>query len=324
MNDITEIHEVSGRRFLLRVETSADHRDYRKYEELRNNIWAEPLDHLSGTRNMFCENYFNLGSCLYIGCFVEEPGRGFPLDGDHLVGFAFGFVGVKDKTIGFRSSDNYFFYAQFTGVREPFRAYGLGIAQKDFQRKVLLEVFGIKAVTCTYDPLTGVNAYRNIHHYGMDVAEYHESYYGDFGGRLNRRDVPCDRFYVVWDLEKKIRRPERILSGLLNADHLAVESEQRLISAKTGPLTAPVVKSLRTGLAAKVLLVEIPYDFYALLKETDVEDPQVRRIPLDWRNSTRTALRELFDRGYKVEDFRSMRDGNRMRDFYILTERESG
>jgi len=323
MKEYNVIHKASGRRFLLRVETSADHRDYRKYEKLRNEIWDEPQDHLSGTRNMFCENYFNLGSCLYLGCFVEEPGLEFPQDEDHLVGFTFGFVGVKDKTIGYRSTDNFFFYAQFTGVREPFQAYGLGVALKDFQRKILLEVFGIKTVTCTYDPLTGVNAYRNIHHYGMDVLEYHEAYYGDFGGRLNRKDVPCDRFYVVWDLEKKVQHPERNLSRLLDAGHLVVGSEPLRIPAKTGPLTVPVAKILRSDLDEEVLLVEIPYDFYSLLKATDVQDPEIRKIPMDWRNRTRTALRSLLVRGYKVEDFRSMRDGTRMRDFYILTGRGS-
>jgi len=323
MKENTIIHEFRGRRFLLRVETSADHRDYRKYEALRNEIWAEPQDHLSGSRNMFCENYFNLGSSLYIGCFVENAGGDFSTDGDHLVGFAFGFVGVKDKAIGFRSRDNFYFYAQFTGVKDSFRSFGLGVALKDFQRKILLEIFGVKSVTCTYDPLTGINAYRNIHHYGMDVLAYHEAYYGDFGGRLNRKDVPCDRFYVVWDLEKEVLRPERDLPGMMAAGQLAVGSEPHQISTAAGPRTVPVVRTCHPDPDAKALLVEIPYDFYALLKVTDVQDSRIRKIPLDWRNCTRAVLRDLIGRGYRVEDFRSMKDGGRVRDFYILTGRGS-
>ena len=62
---------VRDKRFLLRVETSRDPEDYRIYEDLRNEIWDFPDDHLAGTRNMMCENVFHEGGSLFIGAFVE-------------------------------------------------------------------------------------------------------------------------------------------------------------------------------------------------------------------------------------------------------------
>jgi hypothetical protein len=38
-------------------------------------------------------------------------------------------------------------------------------------------------------------------------------------------------------------------------------------------------------------LVEIPYDYYRMLQETDVIDPEDRSIPLQGRKQTRQALR---------------------------------
>jgi len=72
------------------------------------------------------------------------------------------------------------------------------------------------------------------------------------------------------------------------------------------------VKSLK-----KYLLTEIPYDFYGMIHETDGSDEKVRNIPLDWRMRTRKAFKELFKVGYKIIDFRSHRDRNRIRNFYI-------
>ena len=85
------------------------------------------------------------------------------------------------------------------GVRQDFQLYGLGILIKQFQKEKLMEILGIYTVTNTFDPLTGINAYRNIHHFGMDVVEYRDAFYEDFFGLLNRVDIPCDRFLIFWE-----------------------------------------------------------------------------------------------------------------------------
>lgn len=193
---LNEVRIVRGREYLFRVETLDRPADYLKYERLRNAIWGFPEDALPGTRNMMSENYFHDGSSLYTGVFVGDGRGGFPLEEDHLVGFGYGFVGARDRSRGFRDAGNLWFYSQYAGVRPGHERCGLGIPIKEFQRKILLEVFGIGAVVCTYDPLTGVNARRNIHHFGMDILEYREDTYGAFGGRLNRTDIPSDRFFA--------------------------------------------------------------------------------------------------------------------------------
>jgi len=293
---------VRDRRFLLRVETSEEPGDYRKYEDLREEIWRFAEDHMSSARNMMCENVIHEGASLFIGAFAESPGGGFAADASGLVGFCYGFVGVADKEIGFRDVANLRFYSQFAGVRKPFQSYGLGILLKEFQRETVLGLMGVSTIICTYDPLTGVNANRNVHHFGMDVLEYRVDKYGEYGGLLNRADVPTDRFLMSWDLKRTGGRPARDPDAFRNAPQ-TVRAGTRRVAGKSGALELEVVEGIDPGAAGDVLLVRIPLDFYRMLQETDVEAEEVRRIPVDWRLATRDVLRALFGRGYRVVDF---------------------
>jgi predicted GNAT superfamily acetyltransferase len=294
---------VRDKRFLLRVETSHEPADYEKYDDLREAIWGYPEDHMSSTRNMMCENVFHEGGSLFLGAFVEAEAGGFKADVGHLVGFCYGFVGVRDKAVGFRDPKNLRFYAQYTGVREAFRSYGLGVLLKDFQREMVLGLLGVSTIICTYDPLTGGNAYRNVHHFGMDVLEYRVATYGEYGGLLNRLDVPTDRFLMSWDLERTEERPAYDLEAALAAPQ-TIRTARRRVAGKTSEIELEVVAGTDGAVAGDVLLVPIPLDFYVMLLETDVTDPEVRRIPVDWRMATRAVFQALLARGYRVVDFR--------------------
>jgi predicted GNAT superfamily acetyltransferase len=318
MKGLEKVLEIKGKKFLFRVEESGDHRDYLKYEELRNEVWAEPSDNMAGSRNMKCENFLHEGSSLFIGVFTEADEGGFKRKKEHLVGFCYGFVGIKDKDIAYRNPDNLQFYSQYTCVRKDFESLGLGVRIKEFQKEILVQIFGIHTVTCTYDPLTGINAFRNIHYFGMDVLDYREAYYGRFGGLLNRLDIPCDRFFVTWDLKKKVRRPEYDLNSLIESGCLAVEAEMTAVRGRSEPLELETVKNVNLDLDSEFLLIEIPVDFYRMLRETDVEDEDVRNIPLQWREKTREAFKTFLQRGYRIVDFRKVKRDNRVRDFYIL------
>jgi len=306
MKGLEKVVAAKGRRFLLKVETSEDARDYAKYEALREEIWAFPEDHLPGTRNLMCENFLHDGSALFIGVYSEQPDGRLSADPESFVAFSYGFVGLKDKTIGFRRPDNLQFYSQYTGVKEAFRRYGLGVLIKEFQREKVLDLFGITTITCTYDPLTGVNAWRNIHYFQMEVVEYRVSTYGEYGGLLNRLDVPSDRFYMRWDLTKKTGPREGAMKSSPDEAASLVRVEEKTVEGRTGPIRLELASSLDlTPLkeAPECLFVRIPRDFYAMLQETDVEAEPVRRIPLDWRLRTREAFQALFERGYRVVDF---------------------
>lgn len=298
MSDLERTVTSKSRRFLLRVETSHEASDYGKYEDIRDEIWGFPDDHLAGTRNMMCENFLAEGSSLFIGAFAEAPG-GNPAPGP-LVGFCYGFVGTVDKTIGFRDPGNLRFYSQFAGVRREFQSFGLGILMKEFQRDVILGRFGLDTVICTFDPLTGVNAHRNIHHFGMEVVEYRTATYGEYGGLLNRTDVPSDRFLMSWDLRKTAARSA---GPPVEACGRVMRVETRRVAGRTSPLSLEVVRDADLDLDGDRLLVRVPRDFYLMLQETDVDDPDVRRIPIDWRHHTRRVFLGFFDRGYRVIDF---------------------
>ena len=319
MKDLEKTVAVRDRRFLLRVATSHVSEDYRMYEDLRNEIWDFPEDRLSGTRNMMCENVFHEGGSLFIGAFVEAPGGGFVADGSNLVGFCYGFVGVRDKDVGFRDRANLRFYSQYAAVRPAFQSYGLGILLKEFQREAVLGILGVSTVICTYDPLTGVNAYRNVHHFGMDVLEYRVATYGEYGGLLNRLDVPTDRFLMSWDLERKTGRGEPLydLEAALAAPQ-PIRAGIRRVTGKSSELDLEVVERTDGNAGGDVLLVRVPLDFYRMLQETDVAGADVRRIPVDWRLATREVFQGLFARGYRVVDFRKAK-GSASGNHYVLS-----
>jgi len=323
MIKLEKIQKIKDKRFLFKVEISENPEDYKKYEELRYEVWGDPEDNLPGKRNMNNENFFNLGSCLFIGVYCEDENCRLREDPTHFIGFSYGFVTVKDKEVAFRRADNIIFYSLYTAVKKDFRNYGLGILIKEFQREIVLEVFGIQAITCTYDPLTGTNAYRNIHHFGMEVLEYKKALYKDFAGNLNRLDIPCDRFYVFWDLKKKAEKPNYDLDFLIKSENLAVSSDVIDIKGRTRPLALEVVKKINLGLDNDFLLIEIPYDFYLMLQETVVPQKEIRNIPLQWRMATRKAFETYLKRGYKIVDFRWYIIGDRKRDFYVLKKKLS-
>lgn len=302
MRPLEKTVTVRDRTFLLRVETSATPSDYTMYEDLREEVWGFPDDHLSSARNMMCENVFQEGGSLFIGAFTEAEEGGFRPEAEYLVGFVYGFVGVRDKEVGYRDPKNLRFYAQFAGVRKAFQSYGLGILLKEYQREMVLDLLGVPTIICTYDPLTGVNANRNVHHFGMNVLEYRVAVYGEYGGLLNRPDVPTDRFFMSWDLERTGGRPAYDLDAALAAPP-PIRSELRRVAGKTMDLELEVVAATDAAVEADPLLVRIPRDFYLMLQETDVADTEIRRIPVDWRMATRLVFLALFGRGYKVIDF---------------------
>jgi predicted GNAT superfamily acetyltransferase len=318
MKGLEKVREIKGKKYLLRVESSENHRDYLKYEELRNEVWKEPKDNMSGSRNMMCENFLHEGSSLFIGVFKEVEGGRFKPDKEHLVGFSYGFVGIRDKKIAYRKPENLQLYSQYTCVRPDFEHLGMGVMIKEFQKEILLNVFGINTVICTFDPLTGINAYRNIHHFGMDVLGYREAFYGDFGGRLNRLDVPCDRFLVTWDLKEERVKPEYDLNALVDSGWMAVRAEKKSVEGQSGQVELEVTGEINLDLDNEFLLIEIPVDFYTMLRETDVTDDRVRRIPLEWRMKTRQVFQALFERNFKIVDFRKIVKNEQVRDFYIL------
>ncbi len=123
---------------------------------------------------------------------------------------------------------------------------------------------------------------------------------------------------MLWDLKKKPQRPAYDLEFLLNKKQVVTEVAYAEIQGKSGPLELEVIKDIDISLDQDFLLVEIPFDFYKMLRETDVEDRRVRKIPLEWRVKTRQVFQDLVRRGYKIIDFQQTEMNKRKKDFYIL------
>ncbi len=317
MKNPEKIVSLKGKNFLLRVETSSEADDYEKYEMMRNEIWGFPEDYLPGPRNLMCENFLHDGSALFLAAYSEAPGGNLSADPALFVGFSYGFVGLKNKERGFGDPANLQFYSQYTGVKESVRKFGLGLALKEFQRETVLGLFGIATITCTYDPLTGVNARRNIHHFGMDVLEYKVSTYGEYGGLLNRLDVPSDRFFMAWDLRRMPGQRPVYREDNLDPQSLIIGADIAEVEGRSGRQTLELVRPARLDLENDILLFRIPRDFYLMLRETEVEIPSVRKIPIAWRLETRRAFQTYLERGYRVVDFFTTRE-DLNRNFYVL------
>ncbi len=321
MPALEAVHELKGRRFLLTVETSDSGEDYLKYERMRMDIWDDPADHLAGARNLVSENFLFDGGSLFVAVYEEDKTGNFTRSPEHLAAFAYGYVGVKDKAVAFRDPENLVFYSQYAAVRPDLRAGGLGVRLKEFQGEQVKERLGVRIIYCTFDPLAGVNAYRNIHILGMEVLAYKDAYYEGFSGRLNRLDVPSDRFQVSWDLDDPSpgSRGEIDLQGLLRSGAGLVHTESMRVRGKSGELDLRVAEALQLDTDQDHVLIEIPYDFYPMLRETDVSDTRIRQIPISWRNLTRRAFHDRFAAGYRVVDFQYLEAGGEKRDFYVLS-----
>jgi predicted GNAT superfamily acetyltransferase len=153
----------------------------------------------------------------------------------------------------------------------------------------------------------------------MEVVKYLGDCYADFTGKLNRLDVPADRFFVSWDLNEEPRRPQYDIEDLLDSGFSVIQTEVQKANGRTGPIELEVATAVDLSLDNKLLLVEIPFDFYTMLQETDVSDSPVREIPVVWRYKTREAFQNLLGGGYKIVDFRYIHQGERKRDFYVLS-----
>jgi predicted GNAT superfamily acetyltransferase len=151
----------------------------------------------------------------------------------------------------------------------------------------------------------------------MDVVEYRPATYGEFGGLLNRTDVPTDRFFMSWDLRRAVRHDVLPLDDLLASGAGLVVAGDEAVRGRSGPVEMEKIREIEPEGGREIVLVRIPTDFYAMLRETDVDDPEVRRIPVEWRAHTRTAFQNLLAKGYRVADF-GLAGRPRLSPFYIL------
>jgi predicted GNAT superfamily acetyltransferase len=135
----------------------------------------------------------------------ETGGQAFgAYDGDRLVGYTLGFVGLHDGTI--------FIHSHHTGVHHDYRNRSVGRKLKLFQRDDAL-ARDIRLIRWTYDPLELRNAHFNLNRLGGIARVYKPNLYGITTSPLHR-GLATDRLVIEWNLTSK--RVVAAINNLVN------------------------------------------------------------------------------------------------------------
>ena len=203
-------------------------------------------------------------------------------DGNKLIGFVFGFLGVHiDRRIKLCS--------QTLGVLPEYRNKGVAASLKWAQRQRVL-ANGFDLITWTYDPLEAPNARLNLRTLGGIAHVYRRNIYGENFGALGT-GLPSDRFVVEWWI--KGDRVERRITGIvLRPAGVGSPIANRCF----GSSIDRHVEAIDLDLDAPLIRIEIPNDLQSIKRMN-------MPLAMDWRMKTRELFEAYFARGYEAIDF---------------------
>jgi predicted GNAT superfamily acetyltransferase len=242
----------------VEVRLARSHAEFAACEALSRDIWGAAERNVV-PRELLLTMQLNGG--LVHGAFLPD-GR--------LVGFCFGFAGLRDGQLRLCSHQ--------LGVVPELRGAGVGIELKQAQRRDALRL-GYPLVSWTFDPLEARNAYINLHRLGCIARLYDRNHYGQMEDELNR-GLPSDRFEAEWWLD----RPKPTAPVGEPAVMLRV-ADGEPVRVAVDLATAPAV------------LIAVPQDFQAV-KTRSLELAQ------RWRLESRAALEAALTAGMIAVDFR--------------------
>ncbi len=199
-------------------------------------------------------------------------------DAERLVGFCYGFIGLRDGRL--------LFYSHMAGVRPGHQNRDIGFLLKRAQRQAAMDR-GLDHMVWTFDPLQSLNASFNLHKLGATAARYYVDYYGHMPDAINR-GLASDRLEVDWWL-----RDPRV-DGATASPRSWPETRAVLTGTMRGDLVVPGRPVLDLG--DPVLRLEVPAAF-GTLKDQDPDAAQA------WRLTSRQAFQHYFSRGYRAVDF---------------------
>jgi len=242
----------------VEVRLARSHAEFAACEALSRDIWGAAERNVV-PRELLLTMQLNGG--LVHGAFLPD-GR--------LVGFCFGFAGLRDGQLRLCSHQ--------LGVIPELRGAGIGLELKQAQRNDARRL-GYPLVSWTFDPLEARNAYINLHRLGCVARLYDRNHYGQMEDELNR-GLPSDRFEAEWWLDRpRARAPvgEPVVMLRLAGD----EPIREAVDLATAP----------------AVLIGVPQDFQAL-KQRSLELAQ------RWRLESRAALEAALSAGMIAVDFR--------------------
>ncbi len=207
------------------------------------------------------------------------------LPDDRLIGFVFGFAGVRDGRLRICSHQ--------LGVLPEYRGAGVGVALKLAQRDEALRL-GYELISWTFDPLEARNAYINLHRLRCVARLYDRDHYGPMEDELNR-GLASDRLEAEWWLTRKTRSD--CSAGSTRSDRRSDRSVPRdaPVLLRAGDDGAPVRPAVSLS-GSRCALISVPTDFQAV-KRNDME------LARRWRMESRAAFEAALADGLVASDF---------------------
>jgi predicted GNAT superfamily acetyltransferase len=254
------------------------HEEYRAVEQLQREVWG--LEEVEVVPDHLLLTAHKNGG-LVLGAFEISP-QG---EGERLIGFVFGFVGLSPQG-GVKHCSH------MTGVAPNYQNQNLGYRLKLAQREHVLAQ-GLDLITWTFDPLESRNASLNFRKLGATCQSYMRDLYGSMRDALNVA-LPSDRFQVDWHIAS-IHVVDR-LSGKWSSPSLSA------LGAEGVPLLNPPLP----GDPARPAEVPFPIQGARLLIQIPADFQSIKAVNMglarDWRLQTRDLFEAAFAEGYVVTD----------------------
>jgi len=210
-------------------------------------------------------------------------------DGNQLVGFAFGILGLEGNRPNIHS--------HMLAVREPYRSLDLGSKLKLAQRERALAMrvgeLRITEITWTFDPLQSRNAHLNFAKLGVVSDSYRVDFYGPETSSILHRNS-TDRLWVKWPIASR-RVQDRINGKENRAEMLDVLRNLSPLISFNGD-GRPHRANLADAIQRQRIAIEIPSDILAV----EQKDSGLAR---EWRAATRWAFTEALQAGFFVAEF---------------------
>lgn len=260
--------------------------ELRIVEQMQKDVWGVPdidvvpLYHLAAAQ---------ASGGILLGAF----------DGDEMVAFVYGFVGLeRGRTVH---------HSHMLAVFEGYRSHRLGYRLKCEQRNVCIDQ-GVDIMTWTFDPLRSLNASFNFQKLGVIADRYYPDFYGSEAASFLHRNG-TDRLWVTWHLSD----PHVI--ERLNGRSVATDIASMPVLLSVCETGAPIVRDLKAALRSSQFVIEIPGDIGSIEAEN-------LEIAGNWRTTTRTAFTAALDAGYIVADFVRSDESGRNVGSYVLSNDE--
>ena len=221
-------------------------------------------------------------------------------DGQTLIGFVYGFVGLEGgRTIH---------HSHMLAVKPAYRDRDVGYKLKLAQRERVLAQ-GITRITWTFDPLQSINAYFNICKLGVVGESYKINFYGPETSSVLHR-LGTDRLWVTWHLDS-----DRVQQEGKSVRHEIDSQATTLVAVDAGGWPRELVS--KRALAGAHAFIEIPSDINSVQRQNAEQ-------ALRWREVTRRGFTEAFAAGFHVSDFsRRSRSGQPV-GVYLFSRTQAG